>query len=63
MTSPGHLAFVIAHEVGHIATGDSLAGAPVLHEADGVRDDAVIEQRCGLLRAKASDGRESSLFT
>ena len=41
---PGHLAFVIAHEVGHIVTGDCSVGAPVLHEADGVKDDSIIER-------------------
>ncbi len=38
---PGHVAFIIAHEAGHIAVGDCTPGQPVVDEADKVDDDAV----------------------
>ena len=40
---PGRLAFIVAHEVAHITVGDCLTGAPLLHEAAGVRDDSLQE--------------------
>lgn len=49
---PGHLAFVIAHEVGHIAARDCLTGVPVLHEADGVRDDSIMERNADFFAQK-----------
>ena len=42
---PGRIAFIVAHEGGHIAHGDCAIGAPVLHEVDGVKDDSDDEQR------------------
>ena len=40
---PGHVAFIIAHEAGHIAAGDCAPGQPVVDEAGDVDDDADME--------------------
>lgn len=41
---PGRVAFIVCHEVGHVAIGDCSTDAPVLHETDGVRDDSPTEK-------------------
>ena len=41
---PGHVAFIIAHEAGHIAAGDCAPGQPVVDEEGEVEDDADIER-------------------
>jgi hypothetical protein len=41
---PGHVAFIIAHEAGHIAAGDCAPGQPVVDEAGEVDDDADMER-------------------
>jgi hypothetical protein len=40
---PGHVAFIIAHEAGHIASADCGPGQPVVDEAGEVDDDADME--------------------
>lgn len=42
---PGRAAFLIAHEVGHIAAGDCAPDEPVVDEAEEITDDADIERR------------------
>ncbi len=42
---PGRLAFVVAHEAGHIAEGDCGPDRPVVDEEEEIADDADIEQR------------------
>lgn len=42
---PGRVAFLAAHEVGHIAAGDCAPGQPVVDEEDEISDDADIERR------------------
>lgn len=41
---PGHVAFIIAHEAGHIAAGDCAPGQPVVDGVDEVDDDADMER-------------------
>ena len=41
---PGHVAFIIAHEAGHIAVGDCALGQPVVDEAGEVDDDDDMER-------------------
>ncbi|MDZ7761692.1 MAG: hypothetical protein U5L00_15725 [Desulfovermiculus sp.] len=41
---PSHVAFIIAHEAGHIAAGDCTPGQPVVDEADEVDDDTDMER-------------------
>ena len=55
---PARLAFIVAHEVGHIVNGDCTADAPVVDEDEEVSDDHEIETRAdgyaiGLLTAGA----------
>ena len=40
---PGRVAFLIAHEIGHIVAGDCSPNALVLHEIDGGHDDSDME--------------------
>ena len=42
---PGRVAFVIAHEAGHVAAGDCAAGRPIVDEETGITDDAEMERR------------------
>ena len=42
---PGRVAFVIAHEAGHIATGDCTAGRPIVDEEPEIADDGEMERR------------------
>ncbi len=42
---PGRVAFVIAHEAGHIAEGDCTAGRPIVDEEPEIADDGEIERR------------------
>ena len=41
---PGRVAFIIAHEAGHIAAGDCAPGQPVVDEEGEVDDDADMER-------------------
>lgn len=41
---PGRVAFLIAHETGHIAAGDCVPGEPIVDEDEEVLDDANIER-------------------
>lgn len=43
--APGRVAFLLAHEVGHIVAGDCAPGAPVVEEDCEVEDDSDIEQK------------------
>jgi hypothetical protein len=45
LDEPGRLAFIIAHEVGHIVNGDCTVGQPVVDEDDEISDDTDIEKR------------------
>lgn len=45
LDEPGRLAFIIAHEIGHIANGDCAPGQPVVDEEEEIPDDAEIEKR------------------
>lgn len=42
---PGRVAFVVAHEAGHIAARDCAPGQPVVDEEESVSDDGEMEQR------------------
>ena len=40
---PGRIAFLVAHEAGHIAAGDCSPNAPVVDEDEDVQDDSELE--------------------
>lgn len=42
---PGRVAFIVAHEAGHVAHGDCAPDQPVVDEEEEVADDADIERR------------------
>lgn len=42
---PGRVSFLVAHEAGHLASGDCSAEQIVVDAEDEVKDDALIEQR------------------
>jgi hypothetical protein len=42
---PGRLAFLVAHEAGHIAAGDCALGQPVVDEEEEIADESDIEVR------------------
>ena len=42
---PGRVAFVIAHEAGHVAGGDCAAGRPIVDEEPEIADDGEMERR------------------
>lgn len=43
--TPGRMAFLVAHEAGHIAAGDCMPDQPVVDEEEEVQDDAEIERK------------------
>jgi Zn-dependent peptidase ImmA (M78 family) len=45
LDEPGRLAFIVAHEIGHIANGDCTPDHPVVDEEDEISDDTDIEKR------------------
>jgi hypothetical protein len=42
---PGRIAFLVAHEAGHVASGDCTAEQPVVDEDEAVADDSDMELR------------------
>lgn len=42
---PGRVAFVVAHEAGHVAAGDCAPDQPVVDEEEAIQDDTPIERR------------------
>jgi Zn-dependent peptidase ImmA (M78 family) len=42
---PGRVAFLAAHEAGHVAAGDCIPGQPVVDEEEEIGDDTDIESR------------------
>jgi hypothetical protein len=56
---PGRVAFLIAHEAGHIAAGDCAPGQPVVDEEDEINDDADIERRADAYATHVLVGRSA----
>lgn len=56
---PSHVAFIIAHEVGHIAVGDCAAEYPVVDEEEEAADDAEMEQRADDFATRVLVGKEA----
>jgi len=55
---PGRVAFLIAHETGHIAAGDCVPGKPVVDEDEEVLDDAEIERNADQYATRVLVGDE-----
>ena len=56
---PGRVAFVIAHEAGHIAAGDCTADRPVVDEEDEITDDSEIERNADLFAIRLLVGQDT----
>ena len=49
---PGRVTFIVAHEIGHIVTGDCSPNAPVLHEIEGGYDGSEMERAADQFAAR-----------
>jgi hypothetical protein len=59
---PGRIAFVIAHEAGHIAEGHCTADKPVIDETDEIADNADIEKEAEHYATRVLVGHVSAQF-
>jgi len=55
---PGHVAFLVAHEVGHIAVGDCSENQPVVDEEEEVIDDTDLERRADVFATRLLVGAD-----
>lgn len=53
---PGRVAFLVAHEAGHVASGDCRPGQPVIDEEEEITDDADIERRADVYATQVLAG-------
>ena len=56
---PGRVAFLIAHETGHIAGGDCTSEHPVVDEEDGILDETDIETKADRFARRVLVGSDS----
>jgi Zn-dependent peptidase ImmA (M78 family) len=56
---PGRVAFLLAHEAGHIAAGDCQPDAPVVDEEDEIADTSAMEQRAELYATHVIAGNDN----
>lgn len=56
---PGRVAFVVAHEAGHIVAGDCAPNVPVVDEDEEVSDDSVIEHQADLYANRVLIGEDN----
>lgn len=56
LDEPARLAFIIAHEVGHIVAGDCAPGRPVVDEQEEVSDDHEMEARADTYASEVTTG-------
>lgn len=57
--APGRIAFIVSHEVGHIATGDCTPDSPIIDEDFELPDDAGIERRADLFATRTLIGSDN----
>jgi len=57
---PGRIAFLVAHEAGHIAAGDCAADQPVVDEEEEVVDDSEIERAADRYATRVLVGDDSA---
>jgi len=55
---PGRLAYLVAHEVGHIAAGDCAPDQPVVDEEEEIADDAEVEIRADRFATRLVVGKD-----
>jgi Zn-dependent peptidase ImmA (M78 family) len=56
---PGRVAFVVAHEIGHVAAGDCAPNQPVVDEDETVADDSDMERTADRFATLVTVGREA----
>jgi hypothetical protein len=56
---PGRVAFLVAHEAGHVAAGDCAPDQPVVDEEEEISDDADIERRADQFARRVLIGSDS----
>lgn len=56
---PGRVAFLVAHEGGHIAAGDCEVGRPVIDEQDEISDSTDLERQADAYATQALVGADS----
>ena len=56
---PGRVAFLVAHEAGHIAAGDCSPGMPVLDENEAIQDDSDVERGADFFATRLLVGEEA----
>lgn len=59
LDEPARIAFIVAHEVGHIVSGDCTADHPVIDEQEEVADDHEMEKRADAFAAGVMTGGAS----
>ncbi len=57
---PGRVAFLVAHEAGHIAAGDCTPDQPIFDEQDEVLDDDELERRADRYATRVLVGADSA---
>ena len=57
---PGRIAFLVAHEAGHIAAGDCSPGIPVLDENEAVQDGSGVERAADRFATRLLVGEETA---
>ncbi len=60
---PGRVAFLVAHEAGHIAAGDCTPNAPVVDEDEDVQDDSDMESAADRFATRLLVGEENSAIS
>ena len=60
---PGRVAFLVAHEAGHIAAGDCSQDTLVLDEDEGVQDESAMERAADQFASSLLLGEEKDLIT
>ena len=57
--APGRVAFVVAHETGHIAAGDCSSNVPVVDEDEDVQDGSPMERKADLFATRLLMGKDT----
>jgi Zn-dependent peptidase ImmA (M78 family) len=55
---PGQVAYVVAHEVGHVVAGDCAPDQPVVDEEEEIADDSEMERKADLFATRVLVGRD-----
>lgn len=56
---PGRVAYVVAHEAGHVVAGDCASDQPVVDEEEEIADDSDMERNADLFATRVLVGRDN----